>query len=206
MLLVRSCVVCHRSLDRRTWDRDLRWVCAGCTASISRGTASPVAGVDHVVVLWCYNDESRPLLTAAKSLGGGALTKRLATPLAQQVRPYVQKSTVFTWIPPSPRGRRRRGFDQGRVLATNLARALDVGVVPAYTRSGRAQFGGSRSVRLQGPQLQLRTDWKARPETDQVVVVDDVITTGASMSTAALLLRQRRPNLDIVAAALAARE
>jgi orotate phosphoribosyltransferase len=36
-------------------------------------------------------------------------------------------------------------------------------------------------------------------------VVDDVITTGASMSVAALLLRERLPGLDIVAAALAVR-
>jgi predicted amidophosphoribosyltransferase len=167
--------------------------------------ATTLVSVDRTVALWRYDDASAPLITAAKGLGGSPVMRRLAVPLAQIVEPHVRESTTFTWIPPSDAGRRRRGFDQGRMLASTIARSMNVAVAPAFTRSGRAQFGGSRSVRLQGPRLRLRADWSRASAPEHIILVDDVITTGASMSSAALLLRERLPALDIVAAALAVR-
>ena len=152
---------------------------------------------------WQYNEDVAPVITVAKSLGGSSALKKLAPMVVGKISPYRQPSTIVTWIPPSPRGRRRRGFDQGRVLATVAARGLDCPVRPAFTRSGRAQFGGSRSVRLEGPRLRLRPDWPAN--TEQVILVDDVVTTGTSLATAAQLLRSSQPTLDIVAAVLAVR-
>ncbi|MBT8241525.1 MAG: hypothetical protein KJN63_09890 [Acidimicrobiia bacterium] len=205
MLLSRCCVGCGQALDRQTWDRGLRWMCSGCAAFLAPAPATTVASIDHTIALWCYDHVSAPLITAAKGPGGRSLMKRLALPLAQLVEPYVNESTVLTWIPPSNAGRRRRGFDQGRTLASTIANALDVSVAPAFTRSGRAQFGGSRSVRLQGPQLGLRTDWCSTVETVHIILVDDVMTTGASMTRAVQLLRERHPDLAVVAAALAVR-
>ncbi len=203
MLIVRSCPVCGRALDRQNWDRSLRRVCKLCAQRFQAAGAVSVAGVDVALAVWQYNEDIAPLITLAKSIGGSSALKRLAPALSVKITPYRQTSTVVTWIPPSPRGRRRRGFDQGRVLATATARRLDLPVRPAFTRSGRAQFGGSRSIRLEGPRLRLRPDWTAN--TDQVILIDDVITTGTSMATAAGLLRQADPQLDIVAAALAVR-
>ena len=162
-----------------------------------------VAGVDLALAVWQYNEDIAPMIGLVKSVGGSSAMKRLAPALGGRVRPYRQTSAVVTWIPPSPRGRRRRGFDQGRVLATSVAAQLDLPARPAFSRSGRAQFGGTRSIRLEGPRLRLRPDWPAT--TDQVIVIDDVITTGTSVATAAQLLRTSQPDLDIVAGALAVR-
>jgi predicted amidophosphoribosyltransferase len=51
----------------------------------------------------------------------------------------------------------------------------------------------------------MRGDWLALPRSDQILLIDDVVTTGASVSTAARLLRGHVPPTDIVAAALAVR-
>ncbi len=203
VLIVRRCPVCNQILDRRNWDPLVRCVCQQCVGGFQAAGAVSVAGVDVALAVWQYDEEVAPMIGMVKSVGGASAMKRLAPVLGARVRPYRRVSTVVTWIPPSPRGRRRRGFDQGRVLATSVAAQLELPVRPAFSRSGRAQFGGTRSIRLEGPRLRLRPDWHA--ESDQVIVVDDVITTGTSLATAATLLRTSRPALDIVAAALAVR-
>ncbi len=176
-----------------------------CGAALTPAPPTTVSAVDQTVVLWRYDETTAPLVTAAKSLGGSKLMKRLALPLAQQLRPYARSASVITWIPPSPRGRRRRGFDQGRILATRVGQELQVPVAAAFVRFGRGQFGGSRSVRLEGPRLGVRGAWLTQPQREQILLIDDVITTGASVSTAARLLRHNAPGIDIVAAALAVR-
>jgi predicted amidophosphoribosyltransferase len=205
VLLPRCCAICRQSLDRQLRDPELRGICTRCLPSMTEALFASVSSVDQTVVVWVYDDSTGPLVSAAKSVGGTALMKRLAFPLARRVGPYIQGSTTVTWVPPSGRGQRRRGFDQGRVLAGSVGKVLHIPTAPAFVRSGKAQFGGSRSIRLHGPRLSLRPDWKRRPPTTQVILVDDVITTGASMAAAARKLRQHSPYLDVVGAALAVR-
>ncbi len=106
---------------------------------------------------------------------------------------------VVTWVPTTPERRRARGFDQGRLLATAMARRLAVPCRPLLRRlPGPPQTGASRAERLAGPRLAVR-----RRPPPGVLLVDDVVTTGATLSTAAALLRAA--GATHVAGAVAAR-
>ena len=107
---------------------------------------------------------------------------------------------VVTWVPTTAARRRARGFDQGRLLASVVARHLGLPCRPLLRRlPGPPQTGASRTARLDGPRLALRG---ALPPAG-VLLVDDVVTTGATVAAAASLLRQAGSHL--VAAAVAAR-
>ena len=94
---------------------------------------------------------------------------------------------VVTWAPTSSARRRERGFDQGELVARHVARQLGVPCRRLLARSGPTapQTGRSRIERLHGPEFVARPGLADR----QVLVVDDVVTTGATLRAAATALR-----------------
>lgn len=104
----------------------------------------------------------------------GLLVNRL---LAEGVRPGVDVEVV-TWAPTSGRRRRRRGVDQAELIARHVAAQLGLRCRRLLEReSGPAQTGRSRLDRLEGPAFRARPGLEGR----HVLVVDDVVTTGATL-------------------------
>ena len=94
-----------------------------------------------------------------------------------------------------PRGRAAvlsYGFDQSEEVSRALARLLDAEYFPAVRR----RFGGKEQKKLNAAQRQknikslmyIKDSDRARIEGRYVVLFDDVVTTGASMSAATSLL------------------
>lgn len=187
MVLMRVCPWCRRT---EPWRR-------GCDC-LPDPPDSPVvrriSGIDLAVAVHPYNEVIRRFVLAAKNGGREDLLRRFGTQLAEVLsaeltRPpdsWTAQTPTIVWVPASRDRRRRRGYDQGRLLARATGRVLGLPVRPLLTRSGgEAQEGRDRTDRLSGPKLRCRV----RRAPSQVVIVDDVITTGASLTAAAAALR-----------------
>lgn len=167
MLLPRVCVVC-RSIDRSG-------LCPSC-----RGGLVPVSGQPAVPALFAYVGVGRDVVTALKYRDARRVVGALADGLVALVPSGVPCDAVVG-VPTSPARRRARGFDQAELLARAVAVRLGVPARRLLVRvgTGAAQTGRSRVERLDGPSFAV-----VGPPVRRVLLVDDVVTTGATVAAA----------------------
>jgi predicted amidophosphoribosyltransferase len=159
--------------------------CPRCAAGLGAAPALlPPAGVDSCRALLAYDGVGRELVARMKYRNARTAVPVLARALAALVAGHGAFDAV-TWVPTTAARRRSRGFDQAEVLARAVARALRLpcrGLL--RRRPGPPQTGRSLAARRAGPSLAARG-----PVPTSVLLIDDVVTTGATVSAAAAALR-----------------
>jgi predicted amidophosphoribosyltransferase len=191
---------CH-GCDEPSWG-----ICLRCRASVSshgcfRTRPEPCPdGFPITVTTAPYDAIMRRLISAHKERGALGLTPFLAGRLAAAVGTIAaaaetgSRPIVLVPIPSARSAVRRRGFDATWAMAAGAARRLrgdrDVraGRLLTQLRPVRDQAGlgaAEREANLRGG---FRAT-KSAPNAALVIIVDDVVTTGASLSEAARALR-----------------
>lgn len=172
-----------------------RELCAGCAAELLApplGRHSPrprPPGLPELVVARAYDGAARAALLAHKERGRLRLVGPLGMALGQALRVLELPQTALVVPVPSSRAAvRSRGFDHARRLAHSGARAAGLRsrplLLPARAVADQSGLTASgRAANLAGA-LRARRDLTGV----DVVVVDDVVTTGATLVEAARAL------------------
>lgn len=93
---------------------------------------------------------------------------------------------AVTWIPPTRAAAARRGFDHGQALALPVAERCKV---PATAMLARATAKDQRALGRQQRVLNAQGTFAvSAPPVPHVLIVDDVLTTGATLDAAAAAL------------------
>jgi len=112
---------------------------------------------------------------------------------------------LITWVPVSRARLRKRGYDQAKLLAQYAARRLRQTAVPVLQKKPRVpQQSLTRSAEDRRANI-LGAYAVPKPEQiagKRVLLIDDIITTGATSSECARMLRLAGAS-DVVCAALA---
>jgi predicted amidophosphoribosyltransferase len=169
--------------------------CARCVARMRPAAAGPVpAALDLCRSLLAYEGEARELVARLKYRNDRAALAWLAGGMAALVE--APAGAVVTWAPTSARRRRRRGFDQAELLAAAVARRWRVPCRRLVDRApGPAQTGLTLEARRRGPSFMPAPVPQPGPGRERarllvpVILVDDVVTTGSTLTAAAWALR-----------------
>lgn len=143
----------------------------------------------RVQVATAYSGSAKALIWQLKLAGARATARIMANRMAMLVKDSTS-GTVIMPVPTATSRVRQRGYDQAKLLARELARQTRLPYLDCLARHGQAhQHGLSRQQRL----TQLASAFRVRrPQTVQaadVLLVDDVVTTGATLEAAAATLK-----------------
>jgi predicted amidophosphoribosyltransferase len=154
-----------------------------------------VPGLDSFAAVAAYQGRGRDLVVGLKSRGRHAGLDAVGAALAEAA--HGRPVDAVTWPPTTARRRRRRGFDQAELLARAAARHLGRPARSTLRRLGGPQAGRAASARWSGARFVGRGHQPGR-----LLLVDDVVTTGATLGHAAAALRSAGA-LEVHAVALA---
>lgn len=173
----QDCTLCAASCDGL--------VCADCAAALP-------ALDDHgpFRAAFAYAFPVDRLVHRFKSGGDLAIGRWLAERLGERVR-REPRPDLLVAPPLSPRRLRERGFNQSLEIARVLSRTLRVPRAVRGVRKRRetpAQRGLGRGARLRNLRgaFECRLDLRGK----RVAIVDDVVTTGATVQALAAVLRR----------------
>ncbi|HUQ29163.1 MAG TPA: ComF family protein [Usitatibacter sp.] len=180
-------------------------VCADCVASLPRFDEQVLRGKAHydaVVAAYEYRFPLDRLVQRFKYAGDLAVGRWLALELARRVRDE-RRPELLVPMPLTTARLRERGFNQAAQIARVVSRSLGVPValrLVERVRDAPSQSGLGRRARranLRGA-FRCRAPLRGR----RVVLVDDVITTGASAdAVCAVLKRAGASRVDVWALA-----
>ena len=206
LLFPPRCVFCRRLLHRGE-----EGICPRCQQELpwALGAEAQQTGEFFSLCaspLW-YQDQVRASFHRYKFKGVRGYSRTYGRLVAQCVQDHLAgRYDLITWVPLSRARLRQRGYDQAMLLASAAALALDD--VAAETlckvRDTEAQSGlgkNDASRRANVLSAYQVTD-PALVEGRRVLLIDDIVTTGSTLSECARVLRTAGAT-DVVCAALA---
>lgn len=196
-----KCILCRAILEKNETD-----LCGACRKAAPEHlkTNIKLSSVARWRAVWYYKDDVRKSILRYKFGNARHYADAYGRMLAMKL--LEEQPEVLTWVPIGKKRLRRRGFDQCRLLAEAVGREL--GMEPVQTLVKCKDTPPQSTIRrAQERRANVLGVYRMADGADvagkRVLLLDDVITTGATVSECAGVLR-RAGAKEVVCAAVAA--
>lgn len=227
-MYVPRCAGCKKRLDIGTaaalceeclkvWEREKYRVCRHCGREVVFCTCCKSEIVNAGIIKLCrivsYAPERQDkavikVIFANKKKNSKNLTLFLAHELARQIKRHCPdfKQYVITFVPRRSSAKSAEGYDHMEKVGRALAKELEISFEETLVRTKGAQEQKNLKYkeRFKNAQAHTRLSANAAPAGKRYIIVDDVVTSGASISAAAKELRSSGA-IETVGACIAVR-
>lgn len=189
LLFPPKCPFCGRLLEKgellcSECQRDLPWLSGQAAETEVELAASCVSALR-------YQDKVRSAVHAYKFGGRSARSKPFGFLIAQSISDRGLATDLITWPSLSKKRLRQRGYDQAELLALEVGKRLGLPVLRTVDKQERpAQSGlegeAARRANLLGAYTAIAPE---RFAGKTILLIDDVVTSGSTLSECAKTLR-----------------
>lgn len=103
---------------------------------------------------------------------------------------YEEQNYLIVPVPTATKRIRERGFGHSELLARLIAQKLNLSSCKTLGRLGQKhQIGSSRATRLSQPEGNYYVRWPEKVKERNIMLIDDVLTTGATLQATTKALR-----------------
>ena len=202
-----KCVLCGSLLEEAELD-----LCKSCRmeAPVYPNQKSELQFLDSFAAVWYYEGSVRKSLLRFKFHNARSFALCYGRLLAMKLlQTHPEGFDVLTWVPVSRRRKFRRGYDQVELIARAVGKELEMTPVPLLkiVRHNRPQSGISDAAERRANVLgAYREVSDQRIAGKRILLLDDILTTGATAGEAARVLKTAGAKEVHCAAVAAARK
>lgn len=199
----RKCILCGRFLGKE--ETDLCGKCRTDTPEYHYGTHK-VRFCADVTAVWYYEKDVRSSILRYKFRNARSYAQPFGRLTAMRILRDLPQADAVTWVPVSARRLRERGYDQVELLARAAAEELELPCLGLLKKvrdnkpNSSLETAGERAANVLGAYAARNTE---ELKDKRIVLLDDIITTGATASECARVLRTAGAK-EVYCAAIAA--
>ncbi len=182
-----KCAFCRRLV------RNSRMLCVNCEQNLpyteKEMQRQSISSLAVCLSPLYYTGDVRQSLHRYKFHGAAAYYRVYAEMMAACLDEQGLEADLITWVPLSRKRLRQRGYDQARLLAEEIARLRNL---PCEKTLEKIRNNPPQSGTPDAPERQKNVRGVYRAVTsfagEHVLLIDDIVTTGATLSEAAKVL------------------
>lgn len=188
LLFPPKCILCRKVLRDNETD-----LCHTCRTEIQEHP-EPSIKLPYLAkwcALWYYEEKVRGSLLRYKFSNARSYSKPYGRMLAMKLQRELPDFDILTWVPISSLRKWKRGYDQVQLIAQCVAAELGVEALPTLKKirhnPPQSGFGDAsrRRANVLGAYKALNPQ---KLERKRVLLLDDIITTGATAGECARIL------------------
>ncbi|MFR6151216.1 MAG: ComF family protein [Peptoniphilus sp.] len=157
-------------------------LCHECFSLINKDPAYyyDIEGLDDLIVSSTYSGIMRRLIIDFKFKGKLSYGEIISEIMTEKILEKNLKDQVITYVSMHKKKEGERGYNQSKILAEKIARNLDLPCQDVFEKviDTKFQVGLKKFDREEN----LRDAFEVKNYAEEIIIVDDVITTGATIS------------------------
>lgn len=187
-LFPRKCVLCRKILPKEETD-----LCRACRVDQPEYPfgKKKVPHIAAVTAVWMYEGDVRKSIHRYKFNGARHYADVYGRLLAMRILRDLPEAEVITWVPVSRKRKRERGYDQVELLAEAVSaeQGIPREALLEKFRDNRANSGLKTPAERRANVLGVyKVPEGAEIRGKRVLLLDDIVTTGATASECARVL------------------